>query len=167
MQRIGAVGRIWNTVFVLLLFCVFTLAVGMTLTSGAGAYQSIQQHMEAQYVERTGPAYLETKLHHYDEAGAIQLEPFADRTALALYEEIDGSLYKTLIYHHDGYIKELFFEDGLVFEAEDGQRVLAAEGLLFSWKQPNLLQIVCTAQDGAETELMIYVHSGEEVMPDA
>ena len=71
MQRMEAAGRIWNTVFVLLLFCVFTLTVGMTLILGADAYQSIHQHMEAQYDERTGPAYLEAKVHHYDKAGAV------------------------------------------------------------------------------------------------
>ena len=81
MQRMEAAGRIWNTVFVLLLFCVFTLTVGMTLILGADAYQSIHQHMEAQYDERTGPAYLEAKVHHYDKAGAVQLEQFAGSTA--------------------------------------------------------------------------------------
>ncbi|MBO5430295.1 MAG: DUF4860 domain-containing protein [Peptococcaceae bacterium] len=166
MQRMEAAGRIWNTVFVLLLFCVFTLTVGLTLILGADAYQSIHQHMEAQYDERTGPAYLEAKVHHYDKAGAVQLEQFAGSTALALYEEIDGKVYKTLIYYYDGYIRELFFEDELAFQAEDGQRVLLAQDLSFHWAQTNLLQIVCTTAGSEEAALMVYLHSGEEVTRD-
>lgn len=163
MQRRGTTGRILNTVFVLLLFCVFTMTVVMALLSGAGAYQSIHRNMESQYTERTGPAYLEAKLHHYDKAGAVKLESFAGSTVLALYEQVDGREYKTLIYHHDGYIRELFFEDGLHLQPEDGQPVLMMQNILFAWKQPNLLQIVCIADDGVETELLVYLHGGEEV----
>lgn len=152
-----------NTVFVLLLFCVFALAVLMTLLSGAGAYQSLNENMEQQYTERTGLAYLEAKLRHYDENGAVQLESFADTTALALYEQVDGTQYKTLIYHHDGYIRELFFEDGLQFHPEDGQCVLEAQQITFQWKRQNLLQVACVAADGSAAELLVYLHGGEEV----
>ena len=163
MRGTGTTGRMLNTVFVLLLFCVFALTVLMTLLMGAGAYQGLQENMDRQYTERTGLMYLDAKLRHYDEAGAVQLEPFEDTTALALYEQVDGTRYKTLIYHHEGYIKELFFEDGLQFRPEDGQYVLAARQLTFQWKQPNLLHLVCVSEDGAEAELMVYLHSGEEV----
>ena len=152
-----------NTVFVLLLFCVFAMAVLMTLLSGAGAYQSVHDNMENQYAERTGLAYVEAKLHHYDRMDAVRVEPFADTTALALYEQIDGKTYKTLIYYHDGYLKELFFEDGLVFQPADGQNVLEAEALIFNWKQPHLLQIICESDNGIQAETIVYLHSGEEV----
>lgn len=152
-----------NTVFVLLLFCAFVMMMLMALLSGAGAYRSVQGHMEAQYTERTALSYLEAKLHHYDRVDGVQLEPFYDTMALTLYEDIDGVRYKTVIYQYDGYIRELFFEDGLTFRPEDGQIVIAAKALQCSWKQPNLLQLVCVAEDGAQTELLVYLHSGEEV----
>ncbi len=163
MGRTAVTSRIWNTVFVLLLFCAFTMAAAMALLSGAGAYQSMHDHMEHQYRERTGPAYLEAKIHHYDKAGAVQLEPFADSTALALYEQVDDRQYKTLIYYYDGYLRELFFEDGLQLQPEDGQPVLMMQDLSFAWKQPDLLQIICTTDDGTQTGLLVYLHGGEEV----
>lgn len=152
-----------NTVFVLLLFCAFALTVLLTLLSGAGAYQSVQENMESQFTERTGLAYLEAKLHHYDSAGAVQIEPFGDTMALALYEEIEGVQYKTLIYHHEGFIKELFFEEGLCFQPDDGQSVLAVQDFTVCWKQQNLLQLVCISEDGTQAELTVYLHGGEEV----
>ncbi len=163
MQKTGTTGRMLNTVFVLLLFCAFAGAMLTALLSGAGVYRSVNETMESQYTERTALAYLEAKLHHYDTADAVKLEPFADAAALALYEELDGVLYKTLIYHHDGYIKELFFEHGLFFRPEDGQKVLVAKDLQLSWAASNLLRLICISDDNREAELLVYLHSGEEV----
>lgn len=164
MQRTGTTGRILNTVFVLLLFCVFTITVVMALLSGVGAYRSIHENMEEQYIARTGPAYLEAKLQHFDYADGVQLEAFAQCEALALYETVDGKQYKTLIYAHEGYLRELFFEDGLALKPEDGAPVLPIQDVTFAWKNANLLQIVYTALDGVETEQLVYLHGGEEVM---
>lgn len=163
MQRTGAISRILNTGFVMLLFCLFTMTVVMALLSGADAYQSMHRNMESQYTERTGLAYIEAKVHHYDKVGSVQVELFAGSPALALYEQSDGTKYKTLIYHHNGYIRELFFEDGLVLQPEDGQPVLMAQDLSFAWKQQNLMQIICTSAEGIQTEMLIYLHNGEEV----
>lgn len=163
MRKTGTIGRMLNIVFVLLLFCAFALMMLMTLLSGAGVYQSVHENMEHQYEERTALAYLEAKLHHYDSVGAVQLEPFADTTALAFYEDVDDVRYKTLIYYHEGYIKELFFETGLLFQPEDGQRVLPASDLQFDWAAPNLLQLTCSTKDHTNAVLLVYLHSGEGV----
>ncbi len=163
MQKTGTTGRMMNTVFMLLLFCVFATTVLMTLLSGAGAYQTVTDNMNQQYTERTCLSYLEAKVHHYDKMGMVKLEPFGDVVALALYEQIDDVQYKTLIYHHDGAVKELFFETGLKLQPQDGQTVLATKDLQFCWKQSNLLQLVCTAENNERIEVLVYLHGGEEV----
>ena len=166
MRKIRTVSHKVDTVFPLILFGVFAVSVLLVLLAGAGAYQDIAARMERQYEERTCLSYLDAKVRHYDAAGQVAVEMLDECQALALYEEIEGVRYKTLIYCYDGYVRELFFEDGLAFQAEDGQRVLLAQDLSFRWAQTNLLQIVCTTAGGEAAELMVYLHSGEEVTRD-
>ena len=166
MRKIRTVSHKVDTVFTLILFGVFAVSVLLVLLAGAGVYQDIAARMERQYEERTCLSYLDAKVRHYDAAGQVVVEMLDECQALALYEEIEGVRYKTLIYCYDGYVRELFFEDGLAFQAEDGQRVLLAQDLSFRWAQTNLLQIVCTTAGGEEAELMVYLHSGEEVTHD-
>ena len=164
MQKTGTTGRMLNTVLILLLFCAFALALLLALFNGAGVYRSIQSNMDSQYTERTALAYLEAKIHHYDTIGAVALEPFADTVALALYEEVDGVSYKTMIYSQEGYLKELFFEAALTVAPEAGQRVLAVKKMEFQQLEQNLLQLVCISPTGEQAMLLVYLHSGEEVM---
>ena len=84
MRKIKAVNHTIDTVFVLALFCLFAAAVLMVLLAGANAYQQIADNMESQYAERTCLAYLDAKVRHYDEAGMVEVETFADHDALAL-----------------------------------------------------------------------------------
>lgn len=144
--------------FVLTLFCVFTIAVLFVLLAGANAYQEIAATMEEQYAERTCLSYIDTKVRHYDTAGQVQVEPFSTIEALALYEDIESVRYKTLLYYYDGYVRELFFEDGLQFQPEDGQKVVAAKGLQIEKEQANLLKLICTSVEGREEQLFIYLH---------
>ena len=159
MRKIKAVNHTIDTVFVLALFCLFAAGVLMVLLSGANAYQQIAGNMESQYAERTCLAYLDAKVRHYDEAGMVAVETFDNRDALALYEDFDGVRYKTLIYYADGYVRELFFEDGLQFQPEDGQIVIAAAGLQISKKTESLLQLVCTNEEGRKAQLFVHLRS--------
>ena len=59
----------------------------------------------------------------------VDVESFAGTDALVLYETFEETRYKTLIYYADGYVRELFFEDGLQFQPEDGQKIIPAQDL--------------------------------------
>ena len=61
----------------------------------------------------------------------------------------------------DGYVRELFFEDGLQFQPEDGQVVVAAAGLQISKKTENLLQLVCASEEGRQAQIFIHLRSGK------
>ncbi len=161
MRKIKTVNHTVDTVFVLMLFCLFASAVLLVLLAGANAYQKIADNMESQYAERTCLAYLDAKIRHYDETGMVDVESFGGHDALALYEEFDGTRYKTLIYYADGFVRELFFEDGLEFQPEDGQVVVAAADLQVRKKTENLLQLTCVGEDGRREQLLAYLRSGK------
>lgn len=163
MRKIRAANHTIDTIFVLVLFCVFTAAILMVLLSGANAYQTIASKMEEQYAERTCLSYLDAKIRHYDEIGMVGIESFGDAEALALYEDLEGIRYKTLIYFIDGYVWELFFENGLQFQPEDGQKIIPAQDLQIERKTNDLLYLTCISKDGQKEQLIVYLHSGEGV----
>lgn len=161
MRKIQTENHTINTIFVLVLFCVFAVAVLLVLLAGTGAYQDIAGRMERQYEERTCLAYLDAKVRHYDEAGMVAVETMGECDVLALYEDIDGVRYKTLIYCADGYVRELFFEDGLQFLPEDGQPVVPAKALQVIQKGDTLIQLTCIGEEGQQEELLLYLRSGK------
>lgn len=163
MRKIRTANHTIDTVFVLMLFCVFTAAVLTVLLAGANAYQVIANKMEEQYAERTCLSYLDAKIRHYDEIGMVGTETFGNTEALALYEELKDVRYKTLIYYADGYVWELFFEDGLQFQKEDGQKIVPAKDLRVEQKSNDLLLLTCTSEDGRQEQLIVYLHSGKGV----
>ena len=87
----------------------------------------------------------------------VAVENMGEHEALALYEDIDGVRYKTLIYCADGYVRELFFEDGLQFLPEDGQPVVPAKTLQVKRKSDTLIQLICIGEDGRQEELLLYL----------
>lgn len=161
MRKIQASNRTIDIVFVLTLFCIFAASVLLVLLAGAGAYRNIAGQMEEQYTERTCLAYLDAKVRHYDRMDLVQVEPFGEGDALALYENIGDVRYKTIIYYYDGYVRELFFEDGLEFHPEDGEIILPACELQVSRVGENLLRFVCIGQDGLREQLLVSLHSGK------
>ncbi len=150
-----------DTMFVLVLLCVFAVSVLLVLLAGTGAYQDIAGKMEEQYKERTCLSYLDAKVRHYDKAGMVSAEMFDGCEALALYEEAEGVGYKTLIYCYDGYVRELFFEEGLSFQPDDGQTIVPAESLTVTVLAENLIQLECTGETGNRETLTIYLRSGK------
>ena len=99
------------------------------------------------------PRYLEAK-------EALEVVEMLDECqALALYEEIEGVRYKTLIYCYDGYVRELFFEDGLQFHPADGQPVIAAQNLDVELAAGNLLRLTCVTKAGVQEEVLLYLRS--------
>ena len=81
-----------------------------------------------------------------------------------LREEIDGEAYVTRVYCYDGYIRELFTVDGGVYAPEDGEPVLAAQELRFSW-DGELVEAVCVDADGQVSRSYFAPRSGEGADP--
>lgn len=152
-----------DIVFMLALFCAFAAAVLSVLLAGAGAYQSIANNMEEQYDERTCLAYVDAKLRHYDERGMVAVRQFGGSDALALSETVDDTQYTTLIYYADGYVRELYFEEGLQFQPEDGEKIIAVQDLKITRLRDDLLRLTCISADGRQEQLLVYLHSGKGV----
>lgn len=84
---------------------------------------------------------------------------FGDGGALFLYEEIEGSIYETVLYVYDGYLMEILREKGSEQDPEFGEMVCPAQMLEVSEQQPGLLWLTLTGPDGGIQTAGVYVRS--------
>jgi len=148
MKRIG--GRKTDTVFVLIIFCVFAFSVLMVLMLGARIYQNLTDITRDGQDERTALSFVWTKVKNCDEAGTIYAGEYQGISALFFDEELGGTMYETVIYHYDGWVYELFSEKGLGLGPEDGVQIIRVDGLSFEELSHGLIKA-----STAKTNLLI------------
>lgn len=156
MRRRGGAG----TIAALLLCCVFGVAALLSLTAGAGIYRQVAQRTEDAGERRVGLTYLSAKVRSFDEAGKVLAGAFGDGDAVYLLQDIDGLTYETILYVHDGWLKELLCERGWELEPEDGQAITQARGLEAALTEEGLLRLAYTGGDGRTETAVLYVRSG-------
>ena len=118
-----------DTIFVLIIFCVFAISVLLVLMLSAEMYKKMTDLSREGYDDRTGLSYIWTKVKNNDSAGDIHVGDFSGIPALCFDEEFSGVTYTTRVYYYDGWIRELFSEVGLDFLPEDGSQIIEIDGL--------------------------------------
>jgi len=115
----------------LMVFCIFAMLVFSVITLGAGAYKNIVGSSRDGSEERICLSYVWTMVKNNDGAGNIYVEPFGGIPALRIVEVYGGSAYQTIIYHHNGWVCELFAEAGHEFSPDYGARIIKVDSLDF------------------------------------
>lgn len=149
-----------DALIVLLLFGVFAVCVLSVLLTGADAYQRLSARDRASYDRRTAGQYLTTRVRQADRLGDVAVEDFDGADALVFTEEIDGEVYRTMVYCHDGYLRELFAVEGGDFLPADGEKILEAQGLTLSMERQTILAEL-TDPAGEVRRLTLYLRSRE------
>lgn len=141
----------------LLIYAVFAVCVILTLLAGAGAYRRIAERDAETYNGRTAMQYVATKVRSAKRPEDVSLADVGGVRALRI--EDDG--YSTYVYCHDGWLKELYVEDGVKLRAEAGEKLIEAGSLTFELQDGLLKYSVITA--GGNTRNGILSVRGEEV----
>jgi hypothetical protein len=130
-----------DTVFVLIIFCIFAVSVLLVLMLGASTYQNMTEISREGQTERTVLSYIRTKVKNDDDAGKVNIVDFHGLSALSFEEELGGVLYRTLIYHYDGWVYELFSEAEIDFYPDTGVRIIRINDLSFEKQEHGLLRV--------------------------
>jgi len=130
-----------DTVFVLIVFCIFAVSVLMVLMLGANTYSRITELSREENAERTVISYIWTKVKNGDEAGSVGVGDFHGLQSLFIDEEFEGVRYRTVVYYHNGWVYELFSEESLEFFPEDGVRIIATGELGFVELDHGLIRV--------------------------
>ena len=148
----------------LLVFGIFAVCIVLVLLTGANAYRGLTQRDQSAYSRRTAAQYLTTRVRQADWLGQITVGEFGGEDALLVEEEIDGVLFLTRVYYHDGAIRELFAFADETFAPQDGEEILPARSLTVE-QEGRWLKISVTGEDGTVTDLTLHLRSGEGVLP--
>ncbi|MCJ7855129.1 DUF4860 domain-containing protein [Lachnospiraceae bacterium NSJ-143] len=119
----------FDTVFTLLLFCVFIFASAAMLLCGIKVYENTENDTAKVYGTQTALSYIANKVRQND-CGNIRIETLpTDTRALAMDCEIDGESYTTYLYYYGGNLCEIFSPADIIIEADSGIPVIGAESL--------------------------------------
>lgn len=130
----------------------FLLAMGVALL-GSNLYRAVAADADENYVHRTALSYVANQIRRAD-AGTLSTGIFMDgagvETDVLYFMEVedDGSLYETLIYCYDGYLRELYMEKGTGLGPEAGTPILELDSLTLDASIVGLLTVTAE-KDGA------------------
>ena len=148
-----------DLIFVLSLFCLFTVLSLFVVIQGADVYQGISREMSANYSARGTVAYLTEKVRQNDRE--IGGEP-----ALVFSEEIGGEVYETWSYLYGGSLREITVKRGTEIVPESGQPIMELKELRLELPSRRLLRIVATDTENRVYESAVCLQSAAlEVAP--
>ena len=113
--------------FPLALFFVLTATSVALVVLASGTYSRQVQDSEDSFASRTALSYVMEKIHLADEYGAVYAGTFDGQDAIVIRQTYSEQTYVTYLYEYDGYLRELFIQDGVDAKASDGRKILASD----------------------------------------
>ena len=150
-----------GTMASLVLTCVFGATLLLSLVTGAGVYRRVEDRGEESSRTRVSLSYITAKIHAYDQEGMLETGSFGESGAVFLYEEIDGFVYETILYVHNGNLMEMLCEKGWEMSPEFGDVITPALDLTVTQPREGLLRLTLTLAeaDGQVCSADVYVRS--------
>ena len=130
-----------NTIFVMLVFLIFTISVLLVLMFSASVYRNVSDSVRENYNERTALSYIWTKVRRFDDAGSIFVGEFNGQSALFINETLGGNQFQTVLYTYDGWLRELFGSAGMSFRLADGLPLLELDHLEFVQLESGIISV--------------------------
>jgi len=124
-------GELVSSAATLMVFCIFAMLVFSVIMLGALAYRNIAGATREGEDERGCLSYIWTVVKNNDNAESVYVDDFNGVPALYIEEELNDTVYQTVIYHHEGWIYELFAMDAYGFTPDSGSRIIKVDSLRF------------------------------------
>lgn len=156
MELEGKRSHVIDTLFVLCLLFLFIISAITVIIIGAGVYKKNVSAMSGNYSHRIACAYISEKIRQADIKGRIFTEELFGQTTLVMQDEVDGVLYNTYIYNHDGYLRELYARSDLKeLFPQSGQKILEISSFDITELNESCFKIQVTLDDGTVEDFLI------------
>jgi hypothetical protein len=147
-----------DILFVLSLFCLFSLSSVVLILFGADIYKKTVSSMDSNYASRTSVAYITEKIRQSDQYDSIYIDDSLGYERLMMTQDINGYTYATSLYEYDGFLYELFARTDIDLPIDAGQQVIAIENLKFELVTNSLLKIDYTDESKEEKTIYVTLH---------
>ncbi len=156
MELEGKRSHVIDTLFVLCLLFLFIISAITVIIIGAGVYKRNVSAMSGNYSHRIACAYISEKIRQSDVKGRIFTEELFGQTTLVMQDEVEGVLYNTYIYNHDGYLRELYARSDLKeLFPQSGQKILEISSFDITELNESCFKIQVTLDDGTVEDFLI------------
>lgn len=122
-----------STEFILtmLLLILFSLATISLVVSASGAYRGSEETIEDESQIRVAQSYLYTKFRQNMEVNRISVEslPGVEEKGIVITDTVLGEDIKTIIFHHEGYLREGVFLSNTEFNPTSSYPIASLEKL--------------------------------------
>jgi len=150
--------------FALALFCVFAATALLVVLIGARVYKSTVDGMNINFDRRTSLSYVATKVRQFDHDGAVTIEDLNGTPVLAMRQSVGEATYLTMVYYHDGALRERSVNEVLIKEggglsAADGNIVMYLQDFSMHELAPGLFSFVSVDRNGTPSELVVGLQS--------
>jgi hypothetical protein len=145
----------FQTVFILLIFCLFAVCSLFLVLIGANVYRGIVRDMNANNETRSSLSYVSNKVRTADPKD-VSVEKVEDRTVLVIRSSYNHSEYKTYIYLNDGYLMEFFSKAENPFTLGDGDKITPVSSFSIE-KKDNQLNLSVSDGDKPTLSLELFL----------
>ncbi|KMZ54496.1 DUF4860 domain-containing protein [Dorea sp. D27] len=144
-----------DLVFPIALFFVFAASSLAVLLLAANLYSSTTGQIQANDQNRTCLSYISEKIRQNDSGGAVSIRDIEGTECLSLRGNYNGVACTTYIYEYDGFLKELFLNDGVDILLKNGKTIMEINSLDMDKAGTGLFEFTSTDRNGDEDSLII------------
>lgn len=148
----------YQFIFILLLFFIIAIISLMVILLGKDIYSSINEDRISNYEKRVSLSYVANKTRQSDKENNIRIENLNGINAIVINEKYDEAVYETWIYHYDNAIYEMFTDEGVKFNLDDGMRIMEIDNFNIELINDNLYKFKATSNQES-TELILCLYS--------
>lgn len=148
----------YQFIFILLLFFIIAIISLMVILLGKDIYSSINEDRISNYEKRVSLSYVANKIRQSDKENNIRIENLNGINAIVINEKYDEAVYETWIYHYDNAIYEMFTDEGVEFNLDDGMRIMEIDNFNIELINDNLYKFKATSNQES-TELILCLYS--------
>lgn len=152
-------GHMIDFLFVLSLFCVFTMTAFIVVIIGANVYQSTVDHMENTYSTRTALSYVTEKIRQHDEAGMVSLTELEGNPALMLRDTAGETSYITYIYSDGSRLLEFTVSEGTSVSSGMGKEIIRVKDFSITEEENGFLRLSAKDTDGHVASMYLHLRN--------
>ena len=143
-----------QTLFALLIACVFTAASLFLVILGADSYRNSLHSITVNHQIRAALSYTANQIRSADNAENISIESLDGQQVLLIRSEEAERNGNTYLYFCDGYLMELFAGGQDLFEPEYGEKITEIKQFAVT-KSGNLFVVSATALNGRQFSVSV------------
>lgn len=144
-----------DTIFVLLIFCLFTICSLFLVLIGEHVYRGIVDQIDSNNEIRASLSYVANKVHAA-EIDETAVQTIKGQQVLVITENYNGEDYHTYIYEYKGFLMELFTKADNSFTPGDGDKITEITGFAIAQKGSKL-NLYATGKDHRTITLSLFV----------